>query len=451
MNLHQQDTKENMQAPKEPIIKEHTPKEHTPKERIPKEPIIKEKLHKNLSKAPQKSSDAKTVYHKPVLWNEILSYIQKVQEDKKAANDRTDLLIFDGTFGDAGHSLLLLEHFPSARIWATERDPIMCKRAMERVQQKNITIECLSAMNNLNDLSTQEISRIKKKIDTAQVVLWNDNFNHLPSIYKQFGNSTFDFILLDFGLASFHFLEAKRGFSFNDELFDMRLDDTIKENATDIINQLPFDALVDIFSRYGEQKYSKTITRAIIQHRPITSSKKLASIVAQVLNRKMKYAFKSSTPTHPATTIFQALRIYINREFIHNEKAIAEFPYLLKPYGCFAAISFHSLEDRIVKMGFKKIGTTLIKFQMRIKKIEKKLAYASKASLNNHNNHNDHTKQSTPFNDTETYKTYKKSLNPEFLILTEKPVTPTQEEIEKNISSRSALLRVLQRTSNAAI
>ena len=352
-------------------------------------------------------------YHETVLKEEILSYLhQTMQSVNISEENSSSVFILDGTLGDAGHSFLFLEHYPQAILWTTDRDPQMCLRAMERF--KKLGIEALY----ISDLES-EID--KEKIRKAQVIIWNCNFSNLPNLVRLYANRKVNFILLDLGVASYHFLQAKRGFSFQDESLDMRLDHSALYTAKEIINTFPSDQLARIFSEWGEQRYAKTIAQVIVKSRPISTAQELAKIVSRVIYGKQSLKNTPKTKKrkiHPATHVFQALRIYINKELDYIQKVLQELPMLLKEKGCLAVISFHSLEDRIVKRSFLEWGISL-------KRYEKFMNYKK-----------------------ENRKSYAKNkIDPQksFIILNPKPIKASEEEIQKNPSARSSLLRVLQK------
>lgn len=156
----------------------------------------------------------------------------------------------------------------------------------------------------------------------------------------------FDMILLDLGVSSPHLDNASRGFSFQtDAPLDMRMDNRQELTAETVVNQYSEDELIRIIKEYGEEPKARKIAQAIIQNRPINSTVQLANIVEQTYGRRGKI--------HPATRTFQALRIAVNQELIQLETVLPLIPQLLKPDGRVAIISFHSLEDRLVKRFFK--------------------------------------------------------------------------------------------------
>jgi len=159
----------------------------------------------------------------------------------------------------------------------------------------------------------------------------------------------YDMILADLGVSSPHLDQADRGFAINaDGPLDMRMDQRQTLTAAEIVNTYPADKLADILKRYGEEPKARTIAAALIAHRPVTTTSQLASIVAG--------AWRGHSKTHPATRTFQALRIAVNDELQLVAHSLPIWIALLKPGGRLAVISFHSLEDRIVKQALSEAG-----------------------------------------------------------------------------------------------
>jgi len=194
-----------------------------------------------------------------------------------------------------------------------------------------------------------------------------------------------DGLLADFGASSLHFDEARRGFSFQaDGPLDMRMDTRSGPTAEQVVNETGERELANLIYEYGEERRSRTVARAIVRGRPVTSTAQLARIVASAVP-PMKHI-------HPATRTFQALRIFVNQELQEIRALLEAAPSLLKPSARLVVISFHSLEDRIVKDSFRE--------------------GAQKGIWN---------------------------------VLTRKPVTAKEEEINRNPRSRSAKLRAAER------
>ncbi|WCL47980.1 16S rRNA (cytosine(1402)-N(4))-methyltransferase RsmH [Leptospira sp. GIMC2001] len=306
-----------------------------------------------------------SVTHYPVLAKEIIdTYLDNFAQDRP-------LRFIDGTGGEGGHVLEVLNAFPTSEILVLDRDPIMLSRIESRIpDKKNITTKLL----NYSELTSEDLKE------------------------RGWENGLADGILLDLGISTFHIIESGRGFSFRGtEPLDMRLDQSLsgRENsAADLVNNYPAKELERIFYEFGEERWTKKIVERIIEKRknnPIESNYDLAKIVESAIPRKF-WPPKS----HPAFRVFQALRIEVNQELEHLKKAVSQLPFLLNPKGIIQIISFHSLEDRIVKHEFRNIIQT----------------------------------------------------KDDFRFIYKKPVLPSELEIEKNPPSRSAKLRAIQRSSD---
>lgn len=205
-----------------------------------------------------------------------------------------------------------------------------------------------------------------------------------------------DRVLMDLGVSMFHFSMAGRGFSFrSDEPLDMRLSDGLEESAADLVNGRGENELADIIFRYGEERLSRRIASRIVGRRaedPITTTKELADLIWRSVPPSYRHG-----RIHPATRTFQALRIAVNGELVRIERAIPLVLDKLQPGGRLAIISFHSLEDRIVKHRFRE------------------------------------TAAEGPYT-----------------VLTRKPVVPSEAEAASNPAARSAKLRVIERVSEVA-
>jgi 16S rRNA (cytosine1402-N4)-methyltransferase len=303
--------------------------------------------------------------HIPVLLDEVLAAL--------LPPGRTIQRVIDGTPGAAGHSRALLEH-GAEQLLAIELDPF----ALELARQ------------NLRDTADR-------------VHLIHDSYVTMAQRAAALGWDSADAILLDLGLSSMQLDTPERGFAFkHDAPLDMRFNpDADNLTAADIINQWSPESLTDIFWRYGEEQFSRQIVRAIMQQRPISTTRQLAELIYQTVPRK-----KEKNTIHPATRIFQALRIAVNNELESVETVLPIAINLLKPGGRLAVITFHSLEDRIVKQHFKDASTEII-------------APPGMASLPE-----------------------KKAL---VNLITRKPIEPSEREIAHNPRSRSAKLRVVEK------
>lgn len=231
----------------------------------------------------------------------------------------------DGTLGGAGHAGAIVEKIgPSGVLIGVDQD--------------------INAIRNARETF--------KNTETS-VRLYHDNFSALPDIMEQEGLDGFDGILIDIGLSQHQLTESGRGFSFmKDEPLDMRMDTRNPETAADLVNTLTEKELVDLFFTLGEEKFSRQVARAICrarQNSPIQTSRVLSDIVTAAIPKKAAAQQK----IHPATRVFQALRIRVNDELGNLRRFLDSVEGLLKPGGRLCVLSFHSLEDRMVKEKFR--------------------------------------------------------------------------------------------------
>jgi len=293
----------------------------------------------------------KVPIHKPVLIKEILSYIDF---EKKR-------IFLDLTIGEGGHSYEIIKRMKEdSLLIGLDIDPDVLEVAKERL-----------------------------KTDNRRIILINDNYKNFPLVLKGLGIEKVDFILLDLGFSSFH-LRKGRGFSFDDDTsIDMRYRKNIRSGEY-VINSLGEKELTYIFKTFGEIREAKKIARKIVQERekaPITTGKRLKEIIESLYPAYMR---KGSI--HPATKVFQALRIYVNKELENLKTFLSSFQNYLNKNGVVEIISYHSLEDRMAKKRFLELEREGV-----------------------------------------------------IKVLTKKPITPQEEEIEDNIRSRSAKLRVAKK------
>ena len=221
----------------------------------------------------------------------------------------------DVTAGGGGHCELILQSADNVRVTALDRDAIA-------------------------------IAAVRARLDRyipQQLTLWRGNFAEYEP------DMLFDGIIADLGVSSPQFDTPERGFSFRHEApLDMRMDSSESQTAADIVNHESEKNLADIIYQYGEERFSRRIARNIVQKRPFYTTTDLAEAIAASVPGKYRYG-----KIHPATRTFQALRIAVNRELDSLSSLIEKAPSWLKPNGIIGIISFHSLEDRIVKHGFK--------------------------------------------------------------------------------------------------
>lgn len=221
-------------------------------------------------------------------------------------------LYLDATLGGGGHSRLILAAAAGVQLVGIDRD----RTALEATQPT-----------------------LPKRVE-----LWHGNFAEFEP-----GDRRFDGIVADLGVSSPQLDVGERGFSFQqDAPLDMRMDQTADLSAAEVINHWREADLVRIFSEYGEERFSKRIARAIVAARPLHSTLGLAETIRQAVPGKFRHG-----RIHPATRVFQALRIAVNRELESLETFLERAPHWLKSSGRIAIISFHSLEDRRVKHQFR--------------------------------------------------------------------------------------------------
>jgi len=283
----------------------------------------------------------------------------------------------DGTLGGGGHSRLILEAAADCRLIGLDRDPDALRAAAE-------------ALKPYGD----------------RVSLHHATFDAAAEVAAGLGLPGLDGMLLDLGVSSHQLDTPERGFSFRlDAPLDMRMNPTCGETAADILNTLDETELAKIFFEYGEERYSRRIARAIVarrQEQPLARTGELAELV-----RGSVPGGRRPARIHPATRVFQALRIAVNDELGQVERGVSAGIDLLKPGGRLVVISFHSLEDRIVKRMFRDRAQGCI--------CPPRLPVC------------------------QCHKT------PEVKILTRKGIKATEAEIEMNVRARSAVLRAVER------
>ena len=304
------------------------------------------------------------VSHIPVLLEEVLESFKDLKLN----------IFFDATVGAGGHAKEILKQHPEIKIYiGVDQDKCALKKAEENLKNYG-----------------------------EKVRLVNDNFEHLDIILKKLEISRVDGFLFDLGVSSMQLDVEERGFSIKKiGPLDMRMDISKKLTAEEVVNTYSAKDLEKIFKDYGEEKRAKIIAKAIANRREkkrIATTRELSDVVEKVVRKKRKI--------HPATLVFQALRIYVNDELRVLKKALDKAIDRLNTNGRIAVISFHSLEDRIVKYFFKK------------------------ESKKEHVN---------------IYKTQKKRVVEKLKVLTKKPIKPSLEEIRKNPRARSAKMRVAEK------
>jgi 16S rRNA (cytosine1402-N4)-methyltransferase len=248
--------------------------------------------------------------HAPVLLREVLQYL---------APEKGDSLL-DATAGYGGHAEAILE------------------------------VTSQTAKSVLIDRDENSIVQLKKRFNGSELTIMHDDFAHATQALASKGRK-FNLILADLGVSSPHLDNASRGFSFQlDGPLDMRMDSSRGLTAADIVNSSSEDTLVGLLKAYGEDPKAKKVAQAIVASRPISTTFGLANIVADVYGGRGRYK------THPATKTFLALRIVVNDELAQLRFALPLWLEMLQTGGRIAIISFHSLEDRIVKQIFSDQG-----------------------------------------------------------------------------------------------
>ena len=244
--------------------------------------------------------------HKPVMMAEVLAALQP----------KPGGIYADGTLGGAGHAAAMLAaSSPTGRLWACDRDGVALEAAAQRLAEF-----------------------------AGRFELRRGNFSELGEWVTA---GTCDGALLDLGVSSPQLDVAERGFSFqNDGPLDMRMDTRQPVTAATLVNTLPVEELAKIFWEYGDERESRRFARAMVhdrEQRPFTTTRQLAELIERLSPRGGRKA-------HPATRVFQALRIAVNDEIGSLERGLAGALKILKPGGRLAVITFHSLEDRVVKL-----------------------------------------------------------------------------------------------------
>jgi 16S rRNA (cytosine1402-N4)-methyltransferase len=306
--------------------------------------------------------------HVPVMLNEAVDML--IVKD--------DGIYVDGTLGGAGHSEEILKRTSeSGKLIGIDRD--------------------LDAINN---------AKIKLERYKDRVLLINSKFSSLKSILKDNGIDKVDGVLLDLGVSSHQLDEASRGFSYmHDAPLDMRMDSNSKITAQYIVNNYSEEELKDIIRDYGEERWASRIASFIVKERekaPIVSTYDLVDVIKAAIPAKAR-----RDGPHPAKRTFQAIRIAVNRELEEIENVIPDIVDVLNEGGRISIITFHSLEDRIVKKAFKELAN--------------------------------------PCTCPPDFPICVCNKKPKIKILTNKPILPKKEEIENNPRARSAKLRVAEK------
>lgn len=291
--------------------------------------------------------------HKPVLQHEVL----------KGAFVPKGAVMVDGTLGLGGHALLFVQSYPD-----------------------------LGGYYGF-DVDHRAIEIAKEKLAAYPFVHFVEmNYSQAAEYLRTQGVLAVHTILLDLGVSSMQLDDPKRGFSFKyDAPLNMRLDGIGADTAQDYLNSVSLDELIDVLAELGEESYARRIAQAIVEARdrkPIETTFELRDIIYRAYPMHKRFG-----RIHPATKTFQALRIAINGELTHLSKALEELVQLLAPGGRMMVISFHSLEDRIVKQKYKALEET-----------------------------------------------------GQYTIITKKPITPGEQELQDNPRARSSKLRIIEKS-----
>jgi len=263
--------------------------------------------------------------HIPVMAAEVVEFL----------DCRPGRVYVDGTLGGAGHAQAILERSaPDGILIGLDQDA--------------------DAIANARNVLAPHADRVR---------LVHANFGELADVLSQLGLAGVDGILLDLGLSLYHLESSGRGFSFlRDEPLDMRMDTRSNDTAEDLVNRLRVDDLKRIFQEYGEERFSGRIARQVVAARRqqrIRTSAELARIVCQAVPGGRRGRI------HPATRVFMALRIAVNREIERLEEFLSQLPALLNPGGRVCILSFHSLEDRVVKQRLKALEKVTLRILTR--------------------------------------------------------------------------------------
>jgi 16S rRNA (cytosine1402-N4)-methyltransferase len=302
-------------------------------------------------------------YHRPVLLREVLDYLRPAPGKR----------FLDGTIGGGGHSRAFLER--GAEVVGVDQDPDAIGESMASLAEF-----------------------------ASHLTLIRSNFVDVTHYLKEeMGGSGFDGILIDLGISSHQLDTPQRGFSFQHPgPLDMRMGPNMPRKASDLVNYAPEAELIRIFRNYGEEPAARRVAAEIVRNRashPFSTTTELAQAIEAVLPRR--------GPRHPATRVFQALRIAVNDELGTIERALPLLADQVKPGGRFAVITFQSLEDRLVKQFFRKVTQEWV--------------------------------------DRPEWPEPKRNPIFGFRSLTSRPVEPSDEELAANPRSRSAKLRVIER------
>ena len=251
-----------------------------------------------------------------------------LNESVDALRVKEDGVYVDGTLGGGGHAELVCSKLgKDATFIGIDRDTVAIKAASERLERFG-----------------------------GIVHIFHNEFSNVKSVIKELGIESIDGAILDLGVSSPQLDVADRGFSYNmDARLDMRMNRDDKISAFEVVNEYSEEALCSLIFKYGEEKFARQIARGIVSAREkgsIETTFELSDIIKNSMPAKARFADK-----HPAKRTFQAIRIEVNKELETLEGAIRDFAEILKPGGVLSIITFHSLEDRIVKQTFQSLAS----------------------------------------------------------------------------------------------
>ncbi|MDD4289865.1 MAG: 16S rRNA (cytosine(1402)-N(4))-methyltransferase RsmH [Patescibacteria group bacterium] len=308
--------------------------------------------------------------HIPVLLDEVI----------KGLNLKENYNVIDATLGGGGHS----------------------EKILEKISPNGILIGV--------DLDDNAIKLARNKLNKfeSRAILIKENYKNLKKIiHEQYPNIQIHGVLLDLGLSLYQLQDTNRGFSFLNDKFSMKFDENSDgEDAQEIINSYAQEKLEKIFKEFGEEKLSSQIAKEIVNHRN-NSTIKTSKELAEIIERVYKKFYRQKSKIHPATKVFQALRIYINKEFDNIKSFLRDAIDILETGGRLTVITFHSLEDRIVKQIFKDEACDCI----------------------------------CPKNFPKCVCDHRARIK----IINNKVIIPSEKEIRENAASRSAKLRIIEK------
>ena len=302
-----------------------------------------------------------------------MHYSVMLSEAIEGLNIKDDGTYVDCTLGYAGHSSEILKRLKRGFLFALDQDMEAIKYSEKKLSEISLNFKII-----------------------------HSNFENMKEKLNEEGIEKVDGILFDLGLSSPQIDDASRGFSFmSDARLDMRMNKEAKKNAYMVVNNYSKEMLAEIFFKYGEEKLSNVIAKKIVDSRPIKTTTELVEVIKKAVGAN--YFFKS----HPEREIFQAIRIEVNDELKVLEKVLPDAIEMLNKGGRISVITFHSLEDRIVKQIFKKYS--------EIDPIFKGMPDIP-----------------------DEYK-------PKIKLVNKKPILPSEEELKNNSRSKSAKLRIIER------